>query len=1121
MNFNHLKEGDVYAFFKDAIKRIISNECLRKSIGSMYIVDYNLSRTPPATEFFVPLYVASENDLNHWFLGYYLRYLTNLLEGYSFVDIAFRQAKNKVVSLRVIADSSPGVEEQDEPFPVITIYDSLKINNDDAITIITNFQKLLNQFKKKYPFQKNDPPWILNFQELIYDKFLPLLQPTSCEGININKSFSKVDPKKQEFYELRDWEKMRKIALCFFPKFNISTERGLLDKLPNALSLISRPVYFEETHEGHIREMTSGGVVIFWRLEEMERETLVKTLTEFEEALWLKETYPCIVAKSIFDLQTRVMREATRTSCVSLYSRNLSHNLGSHILHWLEQEVHKEANELKNIGNNSEDTNLKANFMRLARYFEAKELFYRYLRERMDLIAAAAVYLPTWTTTVTMKELVAGLDPSEVEKDSLVLRHIGHSEGVCFTDIVIPNTDYEIALPGSIMGKQAFYGILENIARDAAKYGDLKANVILIVKKTANSGQWNCLGTTSSIEVYHLDVSPENGFEVEKLLTRKLSSFPNKRILTVLVFDGPQNDVCSASRDIRLENEIQNSNVIIWNVSITSNCHHELCRLVRELTHQLESTEKNNDKICKKEAELDRALLSIAVEVSELDNNDLKNIEEKRQQEVKDNMLRAIVYDDRSSFTEDINKAIEKVEKEGLCDQYGRLRPMEWGLKERYIFATYLRGETPEEWLMPEALRHEKSASPPILRVREGRNHRMEWVFYLLKPKDILIVSDNHNQQEVPVERRDKVNVWSWSTLKQRLKSSLLRHNFIVLCLTEEKEIENLERYLDYLPYRIFIFNPNKLKTSEYIKQHCAFLPQKDFDLRELSMELLYPQWIKFIAERQKRNEPKIVEGVRGKYYVDQNGNMTLASNFNLQQEKDVVLFDRHGMNGKAVKEKLWKESKVIHYEPFEEGWSVCFRADFAQNRELRKKYPRLKYLLQEAALIRILILDERIDTSLDDMQFRFGSVELKGRRLWGFKGIDVMGKEYKGRRSEIPDKKSLLDHLRKAANNGRPYDFILIHQGILDKLYELQKTQDGRVQYMKKLLYEIREKGNIWHVLVHSGRGGIPQLPERVKFIHLSSLEAWFGSNLSKADVIGELMSVRRETNEIPYYGM
>jgi hypothetical protein len=474
-------------------------------------------------------------------------------------------------------------------------------------------------------------------------------------------------------------------------------------------------------------------------------------------------------------------------------------------------------------------------------------------------------------------------------------------------------------------------------------------------------------------------------------------------------------------------------------------------------------------------------------------------IDEKIKQKIKDNIYRVVIYDDRSSYysqkTNYIKSVIENLEVDGLIDESGALRLGEWGIKERYIFATYLRGEAPEDWLLPEDLRLEKTAVPPILRVSDCSG-KLGWKLYILKPKDILLVSDTHKQDSVPTGER--VNIWTWEMLQQRLTSSLLRHKFVILCPKDESQLAQIHNILDYLPYRVLVYYNSKIpENMKELEEHCGILD--GLDITELGVTTLYKKWINWIAKRRCKKIPKVVSIAGGKGYPD-------TWKGDLNGSEPIALFDRHGNYANGI----GKGKNVIHYEPYEGGWAVeRIIADF------ERRHSELEPILQEAALIRVLVIDERIDISIDQTKERFVSkAEFTLRELWKQKGVDIMGRQYKGRSSEIPDEQPILDCVKCAKESGHPYDFVLLHQGIVDKLYEKSKEQrytKDKLSYLEELINNIKHEGSVWHVILHSGRGGVTELPKGTKFIHLSSVEAWFGLNLSKADVVDGLMSLRR----------
>ena len=173
----------------------------------------------------------------------------------------------------------------------------------------------------------------------------------------------------------------------------------------------------------------------------------------------------------------------------SIMSRNGSHNIGSHVLAALSH----------NVGTMPDD-----------------RVLYQYIQHRMDYIATATTEFPTWRQPM--------LFVSNVMKQFMMQKHllnyISRSEGLsayqfqnpAFTETTQPNTirlhirrihdeaenwegrgnylkseydnfiaygndgtyslekDVYVAIPGGIVGQHAFYTILENILRNAAKH---------------------------------------------------------------------------------------------------------------------------------------------------------------------------------------------------------------------------------------------------------------------------------------------------------------------------------------------------------------------------------------------------------------------------------------------------------------------------------------------------------------------------------------------------------------------------------------------------------------------------------------------------------------------------
>ena len=169
----------------------------------------------------------------------------------------------------------------------------------------------------------------------------------------------------------------------------------------------------------------------------------------------------------------------------SIMSRNGSHNIGSHVLAALSH----------NVGTMPDD-----------------RVLYQYIQHRMDYIATATTDFPTWSSET---KLVNGLIRQFLSQRHL-LDYIAGSEGLhsfkfqdpnISEDAEQPNTirlrirkldekgnphefirykgveatadfddDVAVAIPGGVIGGHAFFTILENVIRNAAKHGWAKTS---------------------------------------------------------------------------------------------------------------------------------------------------------------------------------------------------------------------------------------------------------------------------------------------------------------------------------------------------------------------------------------------------------------------------------------------------------------------------------------------------------------------------------------------------------------------------------------------------------------------------------------------------------------------
>jgi len=141
-------------------------------------------------------------------------------------------------------------------------------------------------------------------------------------------------------------------------------------------------------------------------------------------------------------------RHAMRAAVAAISGRNMSHNIGSHVLANIIQ--------LENCSFNAE---------------KAKKLF-KFLQQRMDFIAQVSTTAPTWTFDVRLGDIIDSFNEQKYLKDFIAdFKNLNSDKiKVKFSN---PTEDKpkEIAIPTGTIGCHALFSILENIIRNAARHG--------------------------------------------------------------------------------------------------------------------------------------------------------------------------------------------------------------------------------------------------------------------------------------------------------------------------------------------------------------------------------------------------------------------------------------------------------------------------------------------------------------------------------------------------------------------------------------------------------------------------------------------------------------------------
>lgn len=216
--------------------------------------------------------------------------------------------------------------------------------------------------------------------------------------------------------------------------------------------------------------------------EDVARTFVEKTLPKVRECL-----APIVILESMMRIEA-ANRHALKSAIGSIMSRNGSHNIGSHVLAALSH----------NVGTMPDD-----------------RVLYQYIQHRMNYMADATTDLPEWSVATPfvgsmMRTFLAqyhllnhiaeseGLrawefqnrvkEPDDINSSGRIKIHVrrmapGNDENniwedarvVCdfiqYPEVEIDLTkDVSLAIPGAVSGQHAFFNIIENIIRNAAKH---------------------------------------------------------------------------------------------------------------------------------------------------------------------------------------------------------------------------------------------------------------------------------------------------------------------------------------------------------------------------------------------------------------------------------------------------------------------------------------------------------------------------------------------------------------------------------------------------------------------------------------------------------------------------
>lgn len=254
-------------------------------------------------------------------------------------------------------------------------------------------------------------------------------------------------------------------------EFSAEDSKGIVTgitalKLDNKARYLYYVPYARTTITGEVKNVSSVVISASVKYRDMELAALKNLVERFFGAIYA------------VDNQIKINRESVKVAIGSIMSRNGSHNIGSHVLAALSH----------NVGTMPDD-----------------RVLYQYIQHRMDYIATATTDRPTWSQPtmfvgamiknfLTQRHLLNYISRSEglkawefqsdrakFERGGRIKLHVrkvdGNGELIhdfikydSLIDSIDLSHDVTLAIPGGVVGQHAFFTIIENVIRNAAKH---------------------------------------------------------------------------------------------------------------------------------------------------------------------------------------------------------------------------------------------------------------------------------------------------------------------------------------------------------------------------------------------------------------------------------------------------------------------------------------------------------------------------------------------------------------------------------------------------------------------------------------------------------------------------
>lgn len=474
---------------------------------------------------------------------------------------------------------------------------------------------------------------------------------------------------------------------------------------------------------------------------------------------------------------------------------------------------------------------------------------------------------------------------------------------------------------------------------------------------------------------------------------------------------------------------------------------------------------------------------------------------------------RVELYDNSENF--DKNKeTLFKALKDDYIDEYGSLKEDYKGIKEMRISAAWLRFLADENVLEHNLPNAEKGVRfPPVLQLaKKGKS--ICYVFYLLKPKDLLFVTGN--KEKIKELFNDKFNEFAsmgWELTTYDTFDKFKHPRFRLIVFDKSSQVENCINNITKYCHSRYLAIDNLHNDLE------EFLKRNTINSGQFKEELYNHIYKKFIFEKlQLNNElPKIfvLESRPGKLKTQNvtHGVEILINKDIKDNDKNIIVFKDH-FDTKKEYDSLNKHfSKISFIESISGNNST--------DRLIRKSDFDERWYLEmlESALTKIVVIDERLwsyyseideneleNTEVDRSKsyFNFSILDKKNIRVYNFiekeetfdiieVNTDKNGKIFKDKNRVTISEYQQWRQNNNTSTHNNAVDFVSVHQGLIDKIFNKFGNIGcgSKADFVKKMLEMLKNELNTKYIIVHSGRSRPPlsDLPEEFPFIQYSAI--------------------------------